>query len=172
MRTWMLALLLATLTSAGCGMHHAGSNEEQSMSPERAAAVDQSVRTFMKTVAHDVTQDGPAAWRKYFADTPSFFMAVNGHMVFANSAAATAGIEDVARRIKQIELQWGDDVRVDPLTPELAAVGASYHESQVLAGGQRVEDTGYFTGIVEVRDGNRQFRDAHWSSAAPPPATP
>jgi hypothetical protein len=67
--------------------------------------------------AHDVTQDGPTAWRRHFADSPSFFMAVNGRLVFPNSAAATAGIQNVARTIKQIELRWGDDLPIDPLAP-------------------------------------------------------
>ena len=35
--------------------------------------MEDSVRRFTATVAHDVTQDGPVAWRKHFADSPDFF---------------------------------------------------------------------------------------------------
>jgi hypothetical protein len=169
MRTWPCALLLATLTFIGCGKHQTVPDESQSLTPGRAAAVDDAVRAFMQVVAHDVTDDGPTAWRRHFADTPSFFMGVDGNMAFPNSAAATAGIQSVARTIKQIELRWGDDLRVDPLTPNLAVVAASYHEVQVKTRNQRVEGNGFFTGTAEYRDGRWQFRNAHWSDPVPPP---
>ena len=139
------------------------------MTAERAALVDRSVRAFAQTVAHDVTQEGPAAWRRHFADIPEFFMASEGRLVFPNSASATAGIQNLPRSIKQIDLRWGDDLRVDPLTPDLAAVAMSYHEVQISPEGHRVEENGFFTGIAEQRDGRWQFRNAHWSVVPPPP---
>jgi hypothetical protein len=172
LRTLQCLLLLTTLTFAGSGTHYAALGESQALTPERATAVQDGVRAFMRDVAHDVTQDGPAAWRKQFADTPAFFMAVNGKMAFANSAEVTARLPQVALAIKQIELNWGDDLRVDPLAPDLAVVGASYHEAQVWADGHHVEDSGYFTGVAQYRDGRWQFRDAHWSEPVPPPQAP
>jgi len=151
----MRAFLLVMLVAAGCGSH------------EPQAKVEDNVRAFMRTVAHDITQDGPAAWRRHFADSPAFFMAVDGHLQFPNSAAATSGIQDFARTIQHIELQWGDDLRVDPLTLDLAAVATSYHEVMVSTGGHQVDAKGFFTGLAEHRDGRWQFRNAHWSSAAP-----
>ena len=125
----------------------------------------------MRHVAHDVTEGGPAAWQRYFADTPAFFMAVNGKIAFASGAEAMAGLPQVAAAIRQIELKWGDDLRVDPLAPDLAVVAASYHESQVWADGRRVEDSGYFTGVAQSRDERWQFRDCHWSEPVSlPPA--
>lgn len=165
-------LLLCTLATTGCGSHHAAPDGSQPLTPEHAAAVDSGVRTFMRDVAHDVTQDGPMAWRKYFSDTPAFFMAVNGKIAFANSAEVTAGLQQVALAIKQIGLKWGDDLRVDLLAPDLAVVAASYHEAQVWADGHRVEDSGYFTGVAQYRDGRWQFRNAHWSEPVPPPPVP
>jgi hypothetical protein len=172
MRTLQCVLLLTTLTFAGCGAQPTAPGESQALTPERVAAVQDGVRAFMRDVAHDVTQDGPAAWRKYFADTPAFFMAVNGKIAFANSADVTAGLPQVALAIKQIELKWGDDLRVDLLAPHLAVVAASYHEVQVWADGHHIEDNGYFTGVAQYRDGRWQFRDAHWSEPVPPPPTP
>jgi hypothetical protein len=171
-RTLLYAIVLSALTSAGCGAQHAVAGESQSLTPERAAAVQEGVRAFMRDVAHGVTQDGPATWRKYFADTPAFFMAVNGKIAFANSAEVTAGLPQVALAIKQIELKWGDDLRVDPLAPDLAVVATPYHEVQVWADGHHVEDSGYFTGVVQYRDGQWQFRNAHWSEPVPPPPVP
>jgi hypothetical protein len=118
----------------------------------------------MATVAHDVTQEGPLAWNRYFEDSRAFFMAVNGQMAFANGAAARNGIQNVALSLKHIDLKWGDDLRVDPLTPELAVVAAPWQEIQIDSTGHRVDETGFFTGLAEFRDGRWQFRNAHWSS--------
>jgi hypothetical protein len=171
-RTSLYALLLSTLALAGCGAQHPAPADAQSLTSEQGTAVQENVRAFMREVAHDVTQDGPAAWRKYFADTPAFFMAVNGKIAFANGADAAAGIQQVALAIKQIDLKWGDDLRVDPLAPDLAVVAAPFHELQVWADGHHVEENGYFTGVVQYRGGHWQFRNAHWSDPVPPPPVP
>src|SRR4029077_13958805 len=90
---------------------------------ERAApALADSVRTFMETVAREVTRDGPAAWRRQFADDTAFFMAAEGRLVFSSAAAAAKGIDALTHVIAHIELRWGGDVRVDPLGPGLAMV--------------------------------------------------
>jgi hypothetical protein len=164
MRTSPCAIVLTFLSCVGCGT--------QPLTPSRAAAVESGVRAFMGTVAHDVTQDGPAAWRKHFADSPAFFMAADGHLAFPDSASATAGIQNLTRTIKHIELQWGNDLRVDPLTADLAAVAASYHETIVGATARSLDASGYFTATAEHRQGGWQFRNAHWSSAAPMPTLP
>jgi hypothetical protein len=88
-------------------------------------------------------------------------------MVFPTSEAATAGIQEVALQLKHIELAWGDDLRIDPLTPDLAVVASPFHEVQVHADGKRSEEAGFFTGVAERRQGRWQLRDAHWSVAAP-----
>jgi hypothetical protein len=148
---WLCALLVVTVTSMGCHRQARLSSESQSLTPASTAIVEDGVRGFMQAVAHDVTVDGPAAWRKEFADSPSFFMAADGQMVFPDNAAATKGIQDLALDIKQIELVWGNDLRVDPLMPDLAGVAVSYHEVRVNTIGLRVEDAGFFTGIAEYR---------------------
>jgi len=74
------------------------------------------------------------------------------------------GIRDLPRLIQRIELEWGDDLRVDPMAPNLAMMAASYHEVQVSPAGTRVDERGFFTGTAEYRDGRWQFRNAHWSS--------
>jgi hypothetical protein len=158
MRISLCAVLVLSIVCAGCNKNSAGAD---------ATSVESGVRAFAQVVAHDVTQEGPAAWSKHFADGPEFFMAVNGQMAFPSGAAAMAAMPKVALAYKHIDLQWGDDLRVDVLTPVLAVVAAPYREIQVDAAGHRVEDKGFFSGVVEYRDGRWKFRDAHWSSITP-----
>ena len=156
--------LLLAITLAACVPSGAGASHSHSVTPDGAASVDQAVRAFMQTVSHSVTQDGPTAWIKYFDASPAFFMAVNGQMAFPNTAAAQEGTRKFAQTIRHIELNWGDDLRVDPLTNEFAVVAVSWREIQVDTAGHGVTETGYFTGLAEYREGRWQFRDAHWSS--------
>jgi hypothetical protein len=158
-------LLAVGLAAAACRP----SDRPAAMTPSLAAAVADSVRAFVAQVAAGISRDGPAAWRRYFTDS-AFFMASEGQVVFPSSVAATAGIEELTRVVRRIELRWGDSVRVDPLVPGYAMVGAPYHEVRVDTAGHRVEETGYFTGLAEHRAAGWQFRDAHWSVLAPPPA--
>ena len=159
----MRSMLLA-VTLAACVPCAAGASHSHSVTPDGASSVDQAVRAFMQTVSHSVTQDGPMAWIKYFDASPAFFMAVNGQMAFPNSAAAQEGTRKFAQTIRHIELKWGDDLRVDPLTNEFAVVAVSWRELQVDTAGHSITETGYFTGLAEYREGRWQFRDAHWSS--------
>jgi hypothetical protein len=166
MRFCRRTLLLGTVLLAACGSH-----PQEQLTAAYATEIEQSVRAFATLVAHDVSQEGPAAWRRHFADIPAFFMAVDGHVEYASSAAASAGIQDLTRSIKRIELRWGDDLRVDSVTPHLAMLGTSWHEIIESVNGGRVDAGGYFTGLVERREGRWQFRDAHWSVTHPGVAT-
>ena len=155
MRGCLWLLPLALVLSPGCRTR-----------PDPAAAVRDGVRLFMETVARDVTAHGPTAWRRHFADTPSFFMVSDGQMVFADSRSASEGIRALPQIIRQIELNWGGNVRVDPLTPTLASVATPYSEVLTDPQGHRTAASGFFTGLAEYRNGQWQFRNAHWSTAA------
>jgi len=165
MRTWQWIPLLVVVICVACSSRQEAALAPNSLTPARAAEVEKDVRAFASIVAHDVTSEGPTAWRRYLVDSPAFFLAADGHLVFANSSSATTGIEAFAHTIKHIELQWGDDLRVDPLTPELAVVASSYREVQVNQEGKRLDEAGYFTGTAEYENGKWQFRNAHWSEA-------
>lgn len=142
------------------------------LEPEHAARIADSVRAFAESVALGVTANGPAAWRTYFADESAFFMASEGRLVFPTSDAATRAIEGLTHTIAHIELRWGAALRVDPLAPGLAMLAAPYHETRVDTQRRRLEEDGFFTGLVEHRAGGWQFRDAHWSVVSPPTAVP
>lgn len=162
-RQLRISFLLVAITFMACRPSVAASHPPAITSDE-AVAVDQAVRAFMQTVSDSVTQDGPLAWIKYFDKSPAFFMAVNGQMAFPNASAAQEGTRKFAQTIRQIQLKWENDLRVDPLTNEYALVGVSWREVQVDRAGHSVTETGYFTALAEYRDGHWQFRNAHWSA--------
>ncbi len=168
MRTWPRLVLLAALCVTGCRHHHGPHGAARPLSPDQSAAVTKDVQSFMQTVAHDITQDGPSAWRKHFEDSPAFFMADEGRLVFPNYAAADAAIRSLASDITQIELKWGDDLRVDPLAANFAVVGASYHEFRVEKSGHKIDESGFFSAVADFRDNRWQLRDCHWSVIAKP----
>jgi hypothetical protein len=159
----MTAIAFASCKSA------TGSHE---LTSEEAAVTANNVREFASNVAKDVTERGPIAWGDHFANTPTFFMASEGRLVFQNGEDAVRGIQDLTRTIAHIELHWGEPVRVDPLTPTLAVLGMPWREIIVDTAGHRVEESGYFTGLAELGPAGWKFRDAHWSevpSASPAP---
>lgn len=164
MRRSSCALLLVTFLFIGCrnGATHVG--DSATLTPIQATAVEKSVRQFAREVALGVTAEGPVAWGRYFENTPAFFMAVNGQIAFGSGADAIAGIPNVAKIYPHIELHWGDDLRVDPLTSALAVVAGSYHEVLTEGSGQRIDAHGFFSAVAEYRAGRWQFRNAHWSA--------
>lgn len=113
-----------------------------------------------------------AASVRAFEDSPGFFLAAEGQLVFPTSDSATRAIRGLAQRIASIELRWGEGVRADPLGPGLAVMAAPYTEVRVDKAGRRVEEAGFFTGVAEHRDLGWQVRDAHWSVAGPPSRVP
>ena len=155
----LLAVLIGT-----CGPNGL-CQESELLGPSREAIVRSGIQAFMENVARDVTREGPIAWCRYFDNRPEFFMAVNGKLAFPNGADAQDGTQRFARTIHSIELKWGNDLRVDPLTPELAVVGVSWREVQVDNANHRVEEAGYFTGLVQYQKDRWKLRDAHWSEA-------
>ncbi|MGB7727047.1 MAG: hypothetical protein WBL50_03375 [Candidatus Acidiferrum sp.] len=168
LRYWIL--LIPMIAVIGCQSRTDARVE--GLTPVDRSAVEQSVRGFMASVAQAVTQEGPTAWSKEFESGANFFMAVNGKVAFPTGDAAAQAIPAVARAIPHIDLKWGDDLRVDPLTADLAVVGSSYQEIQVDPQGHTVRENGYFTGVAERRNGTWQFRNAHWSEAAPAAKAP
>jgi len=66
-------------------------------------------------------------------------------------------------------LKWGNDLRVDALTAELAVVAVSWSEVQLDTEGHRVDEAGYFTGVAEYRKEQWQLRGAHCSVPVPRP---
>src|SRR5262249_11753474 len=110
-------LLLASFASACSRPQPSGT-----LTPEQSAFVNKDVRAFLATMADDITKRGPVAWRTHFADTSNFYMAAEGQMVFADSPAATKGINELTVALSKLDLKWGEPVRIEPLSATVAAV--------------------------------------------------
>jgi hypothetical protein len=142
------------------------------LTAEQKQVVEDGVRRFMLDVARDVSTEGPVAWHKHFADSPAFFMAVDGQLAFANSEAAAAGTDNFAKTIQHIELHWGDAIRVDALSAEFAVVATPWVEVQTDLKGHQATTSGFFTALAENHNSQWRFRDAHWSEPVPPVKAP
>jgi hypothetical protein len=157
---WILALSALAL----CGCHSAKqSRASPALTEQERIEVIGDVRVFALEVAQDVTLRGPGAWAKHFSTAPEFFMASQGTLQFPNGAAASQGIEALTHSLKRIDLRFGDDLRVDPLTPDFAVVAASFTEVLTDSTDHDTPVSGYFTALAERRDGQWVFRNVHWS---------
>lgn len=91
-------------------------------------------------------------------------MASEGGLVSADGAAAASGIEALTQQLRKIDLRFGDDLKVDALTSDLAAIGCPYAEELTGMDGHVQAERGYLTGVLERRAGRWRFRHAHWST--------
>ena len=168
--TQLILSLAAAATLSGCGARCDAVRDPRDSEGARAQVAD-GVRAFAAEVARDVTHDGASAWLRYFSDAPAFFMAVNGELPFASGAQARQAMPGIAHQLPHIELSWGEGLRVDPLGGDLAVLAGPWREIQIDSAGRRTEEAGYFSAVVERRDGHWRFRNAHWSQPLPRPAT-
>lgn len=170
MRAFHLVLpvtVVPFLALAGCGLGFDVPRDSASFTEARKVAAEQEVRQFAAAVSRDVTEKGPVAWDKHLEDSPAFFMASEGKLIFPDRQAARTGIDEFTHTIQHIELTWGEDLRVDALTPEFAIVASSWHEVWSDKEGHQTTENGFFTGLAEHHNGQWQFRNAHWSVAPP-----
>jgi len=96
-------LITAALALGGCEPRRdAAGAAPAALSPATRSAVNDAVRQFAQDVAHDVTREGPAAWRRHFSPSPSFFMASDGQLVFSlpDETRVFPGHEYLARNLE------------------------------------------------------------------------
>lgn len=155
-------LIPAALLSLAC--QTAGPD---SLDPAHATALSDSVRDMAAAITRDLEREGPTAWLSYFLDGREFFMVSDGRVVFPSIDSATSFVRGFDRRIASMELVW-EDVRIDPLSPGAAVLGASYREVLTDTSGAESRFEGYMTSIAVHTASGWRLRDLHWSSSAPP----
>jgi hypothetical protein len=129
--------------------------------------VRDSVTQMAAHISLDVSTHGPAAWVNYFENDPGFFMASGGMLVFKDYATAKSyTLDTVVKNFKKISLSW-KNVKVDPITAAYAGMSADFNEDIVLANGQNLSVSGYFTATAHF-DGTRwRLRNMNWAIKQP-----
>jgi len=126
-------------------------------------AVHDSARVLMSAIARDVSAQGASAWIKYFDDSTDFFMASDGALAFSDYPTASQFIRDtLINSIPSIQLVW-KNIRINPLSPQLAAIGAGFGEDLQNPRGETTHMDGYFTAVARWRAGKWKLQHAHWS---------
>lgn len=138
------------------------SPQPEALDAVRAAAVSDSVRAEADIIANDVVRNGPNGWMPHFADS-AFYMVNDGAVVFPSYDSAATFVANLARGVDHMELVWSD-VRVTPLAPGLATLGAAYNESVTDTAGQTISFGGYMTATMVHRAAGWRIQNLHWSS--------
>lgn len=133
---------------------------------EPSAAVD-SARALFASVPAALAADGPTAWLPFFEETPSFFMASDGAMAFADRPSAEGFLADFGRQVAAMSLEW-DEPRFEHLDGDVVAVTASYREDITLNDGTVSSFGGRVSGVIRRREGSWRFQHLHWSSPVDP----
>lgn len=154
--------VLVGLTCVGCD----SPVEKRQLDPDHASAMRDSVEQLFEAIPEGLAADGPIAWLRHFEESPEFFMASAGRLVFPSSDSAETFVTDLSRRIAAIQLRW-IDLRVVPVNPGIAVVRASYEETVTDTAGIDVSFGGYMTGVARHDNQGWRVQHLHWSSPGP-----
>lgn len=133
------------------------------LTPIEIGSVQGKVNKLMDSIAADVSAKGPGVWLNYLQDTSYFFMADNGQLAFKDYKSAVKFVQDtLVKSMPKVSLKWSN-VRIDPLTDNIASIGAGYHEDVTDTAAKVTALDGYFTATaVQVND-EWKLRNMHWS---------
>ena len=157
-RTILSGLISLLLIAGSC------SSNKDSLTPAQASVVKDSVQKMAESIAAAVSHEGPMAWIRYFENSPGFFMASEGQLVFPNNAMANDFIKNkLVKIMPKIELHWSN-IRIEPLTRDLASLAATFHEDISYADGRKLPSDGYFTAVARQTSQGWKLHNAHWST--------
>jgi len=125
--------------------------------------VRDSVHLMMANLITDLSSRGPVAWLNYFEESPDFFMVSDGQLAFKDYQSGKMFIENtLIKNILKINLEW-NQLRIDPLTSELASIGGNFHEDLTDSSGKIIESDGYLTAVAKRTNRGWKFGNLHWS---------
>jgi len=135
----------------------------QSFDVTESNLVKDTVTNMVLNVEKDISISGPAAWLNYFENSPHFFMATDGNLVFKDYQSAKAFIlNTLVKSIPHIKLRW-DHIRVEPFSDNIASIGADFQEELTSNAGKTVFFTGYFTATAHKTNVGWKLINVHWS---------
>lgn len=139
-------------------------NQAKPLAQYQLMMVKNNVQKMMDSVSENISLNGPIAWLEHFENSPEFFMASDGQLVFPNIDSAESFIRNIlVNRIHKIKLEWSD-VQVDPISISFAGVAANWHEDITDSANKTVSQSGYFTAIAVNTSNGWRLRNAHWSA--------
>lgn len=155
---WKLAYAIILIACTGNGCSH-----NKNITTLDSDGIRDSVYKMTESIAEDVTMKGPRAWLLYFEDTPSFYMASDGRLVFPDYDSARNFINNtLVHSISKIMLKW-KDIHTDVLSQEFTNISAAFHEDITDAAGKTISINGYFTALAHRAAAGWRLRNAHWS---------
>ena len=138
-------------------------NATESVTSNERSLVRDSVQRMANSIAEDLSHNGPVAWLTYFENSPEFFMAANGQLVFPNIETAKSFINNTLVKIMpKIDLHWSN-IQIDPLSNQLAGISAAFHEDIMDSTGKLTPHDGYFTAIAHKTTQGWKLHNVHWS---------
>jgi len=153
----LLSIFLLQGLILSCGQ------KASSVTTSEATSVKDSVQLLAGNTAKDISTKGPIAWLSYFEDVPDFFMASDGAIAFRDYRSAEVFIKDtLIKQIPRINLKWAN-IRIDPLTPQLATLAADFHEDLTITADKVVPVEGYFTATAHQTSEGWKYLNVHWS---------
>ena len=156
MKSGMLILAMSCLALA-CRTNN------PALDPKERSVVTDSIRYMTSSLIHDLSIHGPVAWLNYFEESPDFFMVSDGQLAFKDYQSGKTFIESIlVKNIVTIHLQL-NQLRIDPLTSDLASIGAGFHEELTDTTDKIIMADGYLTGLVIQTNHGWKFRNLQWS---------
>jgi len=135
----------------------------QPLDEDHSAAIQDSVRQFFESIPGALAEEGPNAWLGLFEEGAEFFMASDGELVLPSGDSAKIVVRGLSQWISAIQLHWVD-MRVVPIGPGIAVVGAAYRETVTDTAGVQVGFGGFVTGVARHGEQGWRIQNLHWSS--------
>lgn len=70
-------------------------NCTDSLTSAQSSVIKDSVNRMVQTIAKSISDEGPLAWLRYLENSPDFFMAADGQLVFPDNNAATNFLKNI-----------------------------------------------------------------------------
>lgn len=137
--------------------------DNDTLEQSKSAAIQDSVRTAAVKIEKDISSEGPKAWLKHFDHSSRFFMVSDGKLVFPNYDSAAVFVNNFAEHIRSIQLKWSN-INIQPLTGNLAVMGADFNEAITDTSGRQMPVHGYCTALFEHQNTGWKLRNLHWST--------
>ena len=137
----ILRILSLSAVLGGCSPQ-----PDPTFAPEHRAALGDSVRQLMVTLASEVSAQGFTAWIPYLEQAERFVWTSDGKIEFPSADSLARFIRPFAATLTHTSLAF-DTIKVSPLAPGVAQAAATYRELFV---GQKHDTTrlaGVFIGV-------------------------